>query len=186
MAKTKGTTLRGAVIFLKSRREDALRALPPHLHGYLDARIGEGSWYPEEDLLGLIRAMAMLMPGERGRNLEQMGHLSAREHLEGVYAHLKVEDTDPAGIARRAFALWGTMHDSGRGTFRLEEPGEGVFEIRGYAAPSREMCRILTGYFAECLRLAGMRGITVHEVGCCLDGAESCSWRARWQEPAEG
>lgn len=183
MAKAKGTTLRGLVVFLKGRRNDALRILPPELHHYLDGHVQEGSWYPEADLLELIRAMAALMPGGRGRNLEEMGRLSAQEHLEGVYAHLKVKDPDAAGIARRAFALWSTMHDSGRGSFVLKAPGEGTFEIRGYAAASREMCKILTGYFSETMRLAGMRDVKAQEVSCCLDGASSCSWRVHWQDP---
>ena len=62
MAKAKGTTLSGMVRFLRRHREQAKKLLAPDLHAYLDERIHESRWYPEEHLLSLVDAMVTLMP----------------------------------------------------------------------------------------------------------------------------
>ena len=83
MARAKGASLLGAVKWLRHDREAALRALPARLHPYLDARIQVASWYPEEDLLELIRALARILPANGADVYEQMGRFSARDQLAG-------------------------------------------------------------------------------------------------------
>ena len=78
MSKAKGTTLVALVKFLRSQRERALAALPPSLHAYLDERIQASSWYPEADLLSLIRVMVAMIPGRRDVVLAQLGVALAR------------------------------------------------------------------------------------------------------------
>jgi hypothetical protein len=181
MAKAKGTTLLSLVKFLRSQRERALAVLPASVHGYLDQRIQASSWYPEEDLLALLRGMLELVPGGRREKLERLGAAVAREHLEGVYAHLRSDDA--ATLARRSVALWASQHDSGRFSVLLEAPGRARYEVRGYALPSSEMCAILEGYFAETLRVSGWSGVAIAKQTCVLDGADACSWQVTWREP---
>ncbi|MBS1106582.1 MAG: hypothetical protein H6Q91_2084 [Deltaproteobacteria bacterium] len=181
MSKAKGTTLVTLVKFLRSQRERALAALPPPLHAYLDERIHASSWYPEADLLSLMRAMVAMMPGPRDAVLAQMGVALAREHLEGIYGHLKLDaQGDPATLARRSFALWGSQHDTGTFRIDVERPGRALLEVRDYALPSAEMCGILTGYLGESLRLGGAVNVRVAKQACRLDGHEVCSWSAQW------
>ena len=181
MAKTKGTTLVSLVRFLRSQRERALAALPADAHPYLNETIQPSSWYPEQDLLTLLRGMLDLLPGDRERTLETLGATVAREHLEGVYRHLRTDDTDT--LARRSVALWASQHDSGSFEILVEAPGRGRFEVRDYALPPREMCSIFRGYFAETLRVAGAVDVVVEKQTCVLRGSDACVWAVTWTEP---
>jgi hypothetical protein len=182
MAKAKGTTMVTLVKFLRSQRERALAALPASMHHYLEERIHASSWYPEADMLALLRAMLGMIPGSRDAVLEQLGVALAREHLDGIYGHLKLDARDdPATMARRCFALWGSQHDTGTFHFELLAPGEAQLEVRDYALPSAEMCGILTGYLAESLRLGGVAMLRVEKRACRLDGAAVCGWSAEWE-----
>jgi len=181
MSKAKGTTLVALVKFLRSQRERALAALPPTLHAYLDERIQASSWYPEADLLNLIRVMVAMIPGPREAVLAQLGVALAREHLEGIYGHLKLDASgDPATLARRCFALWGSQHDTGTFRIEVERPGRALLEVRDYALPSAEMCGILTGYLGESLRLGAAANVRVVKQACRLAGDDVCNWSAEW------
>jgi hypothetical protein len=182
MAKAKGTTLLSLVKFLRKNRERAQGVLTEGLVHYLDERVQPSSWYPEEDLLGLLRGMLALVPVPRDEMLEQVGRGAAREHLEGVYGHLKPEDGDPEGLARRSVALWASQHDSGRFRVDRDAPGRATFVVRDFALPSPEMCGILGGYFGECLRLIGARDVGVAKRACCLRGDDACRWLVTWAE----
>jgi hypothetical protein len=185
MAKAKGTTLFALVKFLRSQRDAARERLSPDLHHYLEEQIQPALWYPESDLLALIRAMLELLPVSRDEALAQMGRISAREHLEGIYGHLRVGTSgglDVVAFARRSYTLWATMHDTGRLTAHVDAKGKATFEIRDYALPSPEMCTILSAYFCETLRMAGAVDPEVHEIECRVDGADSCRWQASWAE----
>jgi len=181
MAKAKGTTLLSLVKFLRHDAERARRSLPSELHHYLDEHIQSSAWYPEEDLLALIRCMTLLVPGPRDAVLREMGRSVAAEHMDGVYAHLRLEDGDLLPLARRAFALWSSQHDSGQMRVTREGPGVICFELSDFALPSRELCDVTAAYFHETLRIAGV-DVEIHERQCRLDGADCCRWIARWQE----
>ena len=183
MAKAKGTTLFTLVKFLRSQREAARERLSPDLHHYLEEQIQPALWYPEEDLLALLRVMLELLPLSRQEALAQIGRTIAREHLEGVYEHLRVDD--PAGLAnlaRRSYVLWASMHDTGKLAARLEGEAGASFELRDYGLPSPEMCTIMSAYFSETLRMAGAVDVDVRKLECRLDGAPTCRWEASWQE----
>jgi hypothetical protein len=181
MAKAKGTTLLSLVKFLRTRADEARRHLDPGLHGYLSEKIESSAWYPEEDLVGLIRCMLALVPDDRDEALANMGRVVAQEHLEGVYGHLRVDVHDPRTLGVRSFALWSTMHDSG--DLRIEEvrDGEATFELHAYAHPSEEMCKIVCAYFIESMRLAGGAAAEGEEISCRRDGADACRVRVRWR-----
>lgn len=181
MAKAKGTTLISLVKFLRSQRERALALLPESVHCYLDERIQPSSWYPEDDLLALLRGMLQMLPGGRDENLERMGAAVAREHMEGVYGHLRSEDPDT--LVRRSVALWASQHDSGTFRVAIEAPGRARYEVRDYARPSPEMCAIFKGYFAETLRVSGWVGVAVEKQSCVLHRADACSWLVTWLTP---
>jgi hypothetical protein len=179
MAKAKGTTIVGAVKFLRGRRAEALRLLDPRLHPYLDERIFPTSWYPERDLLELIRAVARLLPLPEARAFEEMGRQTAREHSEGVYAHLA--GGDALQIGRRAFALWSSQHDTGRMSMERTGPGSARAEVLDFGHPSRELCAIVRGYMLETFRASGIANPQGREVACCCQGDPACAWEFTWQ-----
>jgi hypothetical protein len=177
MAKAKGTTLLDAVKFLRTRREEALRVLPEHLHGYLQEKISTATWYPEEDLLQLIRAMLELLPGPRQQTLEMMGSATARSHQEGVYAHL----LEQGPTRSTSFALWSSQHDTGRLLVTREGPQANRVDLIDYALPSQEMCAIVGAYVAETMRMAGL-DVTNEKTACRLEGDDFCSWLCSWEK----
>lgn len=177
MAKAKGTTIVELVKFLRRHREASLAALPGPLAGYLDQRVHAASWYPEEDLLELVRVVAPMLAPAVGDPYDAMGRTTAREHLEGAYAHLFAGVEDPLAIPARAFALWATMHDSGRLDTVVEPPDAVRVALSEFALPSREMCAIVGGYLAETLRMIGLGAPRAEKQACRLDGAPRCEWR---------
>ena len=95
MAKVKGSALVEVVKFLRSQGEAGRRATPEAQRHYLEERVLPASWYPEQDLLVLLRAMVQFLPGDRESALANAGRFSARTHSEGVYAHLLAPTDDP-------------------------------------------------------------------------------------------
>lgn len=179
MASAKGASLLGAVKWLRRDRAAAQRALPAHLHHYLEKTIQLASWYPESDLLELIRAVARTLPAAGGDVYEQMGRFSAREQLAGVYRHL-LEGGDMTTLPRRGLVLWQSQHDSGRLRMTIEGTASARIEVIDFALPSKEMCAVLRGYTAEMFVMADIKGLGVEESSCRLDGADRCAWRVRW------
>jgi hypothetical protein len=180
VAKVKGTNLIGAVKLLRRHRDAARASLPAALHHYLVERVLPTSWYPEEDLVALLRAMAPLLGDVGPDPFELMGRAAVREHMKGVYEHLLKGDR--LSLARRVSTLWQTQHDSGRLQLIDQGPGRARWELDGYAHPSREMCGTLRGYVLEALIASGFTGATISKVACVLDGADRCAWDCTWRE----
>lgn len=180
MAQVKGTALVGLVRFLRRERARALPLLPAELRHYLEDRIIESRWYPEEDLIPLIRVCAQLTGGNPDETLLSFGHITARSHLDGgIYSHL-VADGDPRSIGFKAVALWSSQHDSG--ALRVEIEGDGLASLRveGYSHPSREMCLILTGYFQEFFRVSKLPNPSIKKRRCTSQGDPACEWELHW------
>ncbi len=175
MGKAKGTAFVGAVKYLRKHRAEALVALPPALHAYLDEHIRMSIWYPERDMLELIRATARLMPGPTDRVLEAMGEASARGHAE-VYGGLL-----DGSSTSRAFALWSTQHDTGELRMTEETRSTVRMEIVGYEDPSHEMCLLTQGYFRGVLLMNGIQNLAIEKIGCRLRGDDRCAWRGSWK-----
>jgi len=175
VGKAKGMALVGAVKYLRQRREAALATLPSELHHYLDERVRTSAWYPERDMLELIRATARLVSGPIDQVLEIMGETSAREHAD-VYGDLLTGSS-----TSRAFALWSTQHDTGELRMTEEAPRCVRMEIIGYEDPSREMCLVTQGYFKGVLLMNDVRDLSVEKVACRIWGDDRCTWRAAWK-----
>ena len=110
-----------------------------------------------------------------------LGVATARAHGEGVYSHL----FDKGSSASGSYALWSSMHDSGRLKMTREGRQAVLFELADYAVPSEEMCLIVTGYTREGLRLSG-RAPKDREDRVCAARRSACVWRATWDEPDPG
>ena len=178
MGKTKGSAVLTAVKLLRARKAEAVPLVPVPLRRYLDERIVVASWYPEEDLMGLIVACAALLPVPGDRVFETMGAFAAQTHVQGVYADLLNR-----GAATRARTLWKTQHDSGTLSVTSETPTSVTYELLGWNHSSAEYCRLLGGYFAEVHRLSGAASPTFLHPTCCSARSDRCVWVVRW-EPA--
>lgn len=183
MAKCKGTNVMECVKALRRERERARGLLAAELHPYLDERIHESVWYPEEHLLALIRAVARLREGAGPQVYEDMGRVTARTHLDGdgIYRHLR-GDGDPMSVARRALALWASLHDTGRFRLVVDGPGRARIELSDFGLPSTELCRVTAGYMGEVLRLSGLTDAVLRKESCLVTGDKLCTWGVRWRE----
>src|SRR5262245_56388263 len=101
-------TLIGSVKYLRSRRAEALRELPPEQHHYLESFVRQSEWYPAADYKVLTNAVARLygLPFEQA--LEEMGEWTA-EFQTQVYGH----EILGMNTASRIFAIWNSQWDSG-------------------------------------------------------------------------
>jgi hypothetical protein len=175
MGRVKGITVLDAVKFLRARRDEALEVLPKELQFYLDESVTQSMWYPEQDLVELIRAVAKLLPGPVDRALMMMGERSARAQTE-VYGDLI------RGVVSnsRLFALWSTQHDTGEMRSMVEAPNRVRLELSGFEDTSRELCLLLGGYFVGTLAINGITDASVQKLSCRLWGDPVCAWRATW------
>jgi uncharacterized protein (TIGR02265 family) len=181
MARTKGTHVINAVKVLKQDRARALKHLPPHLHKYLEQRIMPSSWYPLEEHLGLLRAIAELFMPPGVDPWMAMGRGTARLDLTGNGPYkLLLWPGDPGRTLSGIMALWRSVHDSGEVYVATDGPRQATVTLRDYAMHAREICAVLDGYLAEAATLAGGRDVRVNHVSClCRDGGE-CLWRVTW------
>ena len=179
MANTKGSNVVGLVRFLRSRREQARELLPSGLHHYLEDRIEVTRWYPEEDSVGLQRAVAALLPVTDEDAYELMGSLDAQLHLKGVYKHLR-EGARPEVLPVRIIALWSSVHDTGKVRIAQAESGRSQIDLVDFEATSIEVCKSATGYIREVYRMAGVENLNVRKSACRLSGDDLCSWTVTW------
>ena len=178
MPRVKGANVLAAVKMLRANRERAIALLPARHHHYLDERILVSSWYPEADQLELLRAVSFLLPGTPDPWM-MIGRIAARGDLSELYRNM-VRPGDLKDALRTFSSLWRTFHDTGELKLSLEEPGRALAALRGYAATTREMCRVIGGYVTEVASVATGRDIRTVKLGCVLDGAPECTWRLSW------
>ena len=179
----KGTVLIEMVKLLRSHPENASQLVPDAQRHYLEDRMMPAAWYPERDLLELIRAGVRLVGGHRTAVLDGMGKGAASAHFRDWYGHGK--DPDPGDVMRRTSSLWSAQHNTGRHEFHARDTHSGHIEITGYGLPSEEMCRLTGAYSAEFLRKSGWGKVTVKEEQCVRAGAASCRWLHTWDRSVE-
>jgi hypothetical protein len=177
MGRTKGSHVLQAVKALRYQRERALALLPPSLHKYLEQRILPSSWYPTEDHLGLLRALASLLPGSDP--WLTMGRLNAQLDLNGLYRN-RLRVGDPARTMQAFEAIWSSAYDSGKATVILSSASEGIMKLNDFDSDAPEICRIITGYLTEAATLSGARGVQVTHDECRNARGDECIWRVRW------
>jgi hypothetical protein len=178
-AKARGTSVSRAVRFLRTLKEDARAILPGSLHRYLSEQVISDEWYPEKDLLGLIRCCVELIDLPEALALSDMGKWTAREHYAIAYPDL-AKQPEPRSFIKRLEQFWHHNHDSGHLRFVFTSPVIGRIEVAGFEYPSQEMCIIHGAYYAEMLKLAGWGEVNVRRHDCVLQGNEKCCWDFRW------
>lgn len=183
MARIKGTSLTQTVAALSAQPAAAAR-LEPRYRKYLDGSelVSVADWYPEEDQIGLLRALVQQLGGGPGA-WQQMGRSAAIYDLGRVYKNL-LRAGDPTATVRKMPVLWSSYHDTGRLTVTIPAPCEAVYELADYGAPTPEMCSINCGYYRGMLELAGARDVEVSHDACIHTGGTACLWRAKWTDPS--
>ncbi len=178
-AKVRGTSVSRAVRFLRTLKEDARAILPGSLHRYLSEQVMADEWYPEKDLLGLIRGCVELIDLPMALALNDMGKWTAREHYALAYPDL-AKQPEPQEFIKRLEQLWHHNHDSGSLSFTVASPVKGSVQVEGFEYPSQEMCTIHGSYYVEMLKLAGWGEVNLRRHDCVLQGKPVCRWDLGW------
>jgi hypothetical protein len=176
MGRVKGSTLLGAVKFLRARRGLAMDLLPPEHRHYLEDTIKSSAWYPLADLLALVGVAADVLGTERAQAFAFMGEFAARAHAE-LYGDLMAV----GGSNSRTFALWSTQFDAGRMQRIVEGPGRTRVELCDFRSPGPELCLLIGGYIKGVVGLSGVEDLAVAKIGCTTQGDPNCIWRATWK-----
>lgn len=176
MGRVKGSTLLGAVKFLRSQRGEAASLLPAEHRHYLDDTIKTSAWYPLGDLLALVGACADVLGTGRNEAFAFMGEFAARAHAE-VYGDLM----QAGGSNSRTFALWSTQFDAGRMQRTVEGPGRTRVDLCDFRSPAPELCLLIGGYIKGVVGLSEVEDLVVEKIGCTIKGDPLCAWRATWK-----
>lgn len=176
MGRVKGSTLLGAVKFLRSRRPEAASILAPRDRRYLDETISRSGWYPLDDFLSLVRAAADLLGRDHAETFQVMGEFAARSHAD-LYGDLLMG----SGSNSRTFALWSTQFDVGSMRRVVEGPGQARVELNDFQSPGAELCLLIRGYITGALALNEVEDVAVAKLSCTAKGDPLCAWRATWK-----
>lgn len=178
MGNVKGTGLVQVVKALRSRREASLEVLPERLHPYLDRQVLASSWYPEEDSFALLRALATQRAADGDDVWEALGRASASDDLAGIYSSM-VQRGNPWATLQRLPRLWRLYHDSGRLEVGVHGDKAARLELRDFPLADDDYCRLVSGYVAALLALAGAQEVEVR----CLEppaAGRPPRWDVRW------
>lgn len=169
--QVKGSLLVGAVRAARAVRDEVRPHLDPTLHHYLEDQVEVLKWYPEADLLGIVRALLAANPEGREAALYGMGRWAVNDHAEGVYKRTLSRDEV------QMVTIWASQHDTGEAT-QSRDGGRYVFELRDYGHPSPEMCTLITGYLDGVLERSGKPYGPTRKAACVHDGGDLCRWEA--------
>lgn len=162
-SRTKGSVLVHFVKALRHYREESERVLPERLHRYLDQKILVSEWYPDDEFIELIAAMAKVLPAAARRDdlWEWIGAQGAEANLgRGVYAAL-VRPNDPIRTLQRYPAIWRMHHDSGEAKVRVISERRVELEVRHHLLRHEGFRRLQSGYSGKIAELAGAGAPTV-------------------------
>jgi hypothetical protein len=174
MARTRGTAMIQLVKTLRANRERARAFLPESLWSYLTVEIARSQWYPEEDYLALLTAMAKLWP--EPDVWERLGNLAAHHDFStGVYRAMVVKRGGLMEALRGLDAVFHMYHDTGRTVLAADGP-RATIEIHDYATVDANHCRFMVAFGAGYLELALGRAVSVRETQCRSRGAQFCRW----------
>ena len=185
MAKVKGSSMLGAVKALRLRKDESRALLPWELRHYLEDRVLVSSWYPEEDLLCLLKALDKILPDQGMDVYEFMGLMSARADLSGVYSNM-FRPGDPVGSLKRCSVIWQSHHDTGKLEVVVSSQERAVVQLSGFGLPSNELCRTIKGWIRELITMAGGKDTIVVDDQCVVRGDTACRFDAKWAAAAGG
>lgn len=157
MAKVKGTGFLHVVKALRVRRDHVEPLLPERLRHYLEQKILVASWYPAEDLMGLLRTLVHFVPKGTADAWWWMGEQSARIDLVEVYSAM-VQKGNAWATLQRLPRLWRLYHDSGKVEVGMAGSTRAQVILSEFSMAEEDFSHLISGYMREVLRTAGSEG----------------------------
>jgi hypothetical protein len=176
----KGTAL---VDLVKAARRDLRafeRVLPAETRAFLETQILVDRWYPEARLRDLLLAADRVYGTGDLSYCRELGRLSARKDLSGVYKPL-LKAGDPQATLAALPILWSLYHDTGTVIVEGMAATSAVFWLEGFGLPSPALCTGNLGWAEEAVTLAGASAAEAVEEQCRgRGGGEACRYRVTW------
>jgi hypothetical protein len=181
VARIKGANLIDVVRGLRKLGETARKVVPAHLAHYLDDRILISSWYPELEVLELMRIYVGLTSPGSVEAWEFLGRLAAHMQMRDTYRHI-LESREPVRIVKHANVIWQSHHDTGEVTVELDSEPVAYLTLRGHQALCSEWCSIMAGYCAGMVEAAGARNPRCRLASCDFK-VKMARWKLAWEPP---
>ena len=145
---------------------------------YLETQVLVSGWYPDEDFMALLQAMARLVPEPEGMDVwEWIGRFGAKTDMQDIHA-LLVKKGDVEETLQRFPRMWGLYHDSGD-VHVDTRAGQARLDIRHPLIAYPEFCRLQTGHLAELITIAGAKAPRVRTVQRSPSRLAAC-WSLSW------
>lgn len=187
----KGTALLPIASILRAERAKIEPMLAPHLLHYIDDDVRVANWYPIEDVLGLLRVLAVYLMPElpSQRTFELFGAVCAERDLQGKQDLMREEHRVTAGFlegaiskrhdlvtsVRRACGLHQLYYDAGEITVRRTGPRTLRLRNEGQPFVAEELCHLTRGFFRHVFRILGLQA-QLETVSCRGRGDAECEW----------
>jgi hypothetical protein len=186
----KGTVLLPAVKSLRFY-PGGRESVPPPLKPYVEKRILAANWYPEEDYVALLAALAPVL--ERNRSQigswpagvsvwEFIGRSAAEQYATGTYKSL-FRQGDVQGSLKNFRSFWELRHDTGQTDLVISPEGTAAYlDIAGYAVVNKNHCKVIEGSIWGFLYHGGATAdrISIRKSLCRADGDALCRWELGW------
>lgn len=183
--RVKGSIVRARLDFVQERHGQAgLERLWNKL-GPADRAACNGtltaSWVPFDLALRLDGAITELFFGGREGAGRELGAESARRNLTGIYKmFVEQAGSDPLRLLRSLVALHSSFYDWGSSSLIAEAPGRCRMVADYQNRADRLNCQTAAGFYAEALRLIGLKGVQARELACQALGNTKCEIELRW------
>lgn len=137
------------------------------------------SWYPLQWLVDLDRAIVATIGEGRSSVLAGAGRFSANATLR--HLHHSLFRDDPHSFLRHVALLQSHFTDFGASTWERLGSSFGRMTHRYWRCFSPTICEAASGFYEECVRMAGGTGVTVEETSCQCRGDKHCTFLVRWR-----
>jgi len=194
--RVKGVTILGLIKLIKKRAsnedmDEVIARLPDGDRQVFDERILVSTWYPYSTFHSLLVSIDEVLGKGDGSLAREIGRISAEMDLTTVYRSI-LSFLSPGFVTKRALAAWKNYYDPGHWEVLAEEKtGDRRLlkcRLADFRTLSKVHCLNIAGWCEKFMDLLGCTEISVREVSCVHDGADSCEFEIAWKEgkPASG
>lgn len=198
--KVKGIGFEGVVAALRPSFENSPELVAEPLRHHLTEAIVVDAWYPLDDYLVLMKALASTIDPAKAKGdvYRAFGVIAAQRDVFGVQPNVPQEQrpsrtaalqgslrgvTGLASLVRRALHLRERYYS--RGYYTVKRAAERKLQVTLHEFPvSAELCSVSTGYLTHVMRTAAP-GSRVERVSCSGNGDPDCRWEIRFPEETD-
>ncbi|MDH3254574.1 MAG: hypothetical protein OEM62_06245 [Acidobacteriota bacterium] len=180
----KGFAIRGLLKFVKESSyaggiPSLLEKLPIDAQPFFRERILSSLWYPYAAFSALARTIESEMGAGDVALLEDIGRLSGRQDLGGIFRFITAILTVER-VVNRSPAFWNRYCDSGE--LEVVESGQGRFTVRLKDFPKidRAHCHMITGWIRGLGEGTGVKNFESRKVRCVHSGDSWCEYQGTW------